>query len=149
MMAGRSLLRSFAVLSLLVMLVLSVLPVGSSLEVSDEVNITNNDDPEGAQRVDVDGDGNYHIAYLRDDGGDYFKLMWMKVSPSGNVLKGPTQVSPGTVESGYSALAIAVDGSGRAHIAFAVGPLEKQTAMVAQLFGNVKAQYISHVSAKQ
>ena len=108
-------------LALLGLLVLSVVPLPvASLELSEEYDITDTSDSEGSPRIDVDSEGNYHIAYLYADGGDYNDLMYRKVGPTGNTLAGPLTISPSNVESGYTALAIAVDPTDRVHIAFSV-----------------------------
>ncbi len=106
-------------LVLFALLVMSVVPMpAASLEVSDEYNVTDSSDPTGAPRIDIDTEGNFHLVYLTNDGGDYDKLMYRKVGPTGTTLEGPVQVSPGTVESQYGALAVSVDTAGRVHIAF-------------------------------
>jgi hypothetical protein len=111
----------FLSLVLLTLLVLSVVPLSvAPLELSDEYNITDSSDREYDQRAAVDPDGNFHIIHLLDDGGDYSDLMYRRVSPSGMTLVGPLQISPSTLDSIYGTIALAVDTSGRSHIAFSV-----------------------------
>ena len=120
-MAGRISVGKTLTLVLLALLVMSVVPMpAAALEVSDEYNVTDSNDPTGAPRIDIDTEGNFHLVYLTNDGGDYDKLVDRKGGPSGNTLEGPVQVSPGTVESQYGALAVSVDTAGRVHIAFSV-----------------------------
>ena len=121
LMAGRLTVSKALPLAVLVLLVLSVVPAGvTSLEVSEPVNVTDDNDPDGSARLDVDSDGNYHLLYLTDTGGTYPELMYRKLDNTGSTLEGPTRLSPTSVDSAFGQIAIAVDSSGRAHIAFSV-----------------------------
>ena len=106
-------------LVLFALLVMAAVPMpAASLVVSDEYNVTDSNDTAGAPRIDIDTEGNFHLLYLLNDGGDYDKLVYRKVGPTGSTLEGPVQVSPGNVESQYGALALSVDPALRVHIAF-------------------------------
>ncbi len=119
LMTGRLSVAKVLTLLMLALFLLSTVPMaGTSLDVSEDYNITDTNDPTGSPRVDVDVDGNYHVVYLFDDGGDYIDLIYRKVGPTGNTIEGPLQVNPGNVNGGYGALAISVDTAKRAHIAF-------------------------------
>ena len=108
-------------LVLFALLIMAAIPMpAASLEVSDEYDVTDSNDTAGASRIDIDTEGNFHLVYLNNDGGDYDELTYRKVGPTGNTLEGPLQVSPGTVESQYGALALSVDPAGRVHVAFTV-----------------------------
>ena len=121
LMTGRLSVGKVMTLLILVLFVLSTVPLGgAALDVSDDFNITDTNDSTGSPRVDVDVDGNYHVAYLFNDGGDFNDIIYRKVGPTGNTIEGPLQINPGNIDSSYSALAISVDSSKRAHIAFAV-----------------------------
>jgi hypothetical protein len=121
LMTGRLSVVKVLTLLMLALFLLSTVPMAvTSLEVSEDYNITDTSDSTGAPRVDVDSDGNYHIVYLFNDGGDFNDLLYRKVGPTGNTIEGPLQVNPGNVDSGYSALAISVDTAKRVHIAFAI-----------------------------
>jgi PKD repeat protein len=121
LMAGRLTVSKALPLVVLVLLVLSVVPAGvASLEVSDPVNVTDDSDPNGSARLDVDSDGNYHMLYLTDTGGTYPELMYRKIDNTGSTKEGPTRLSPTSVDSAFGQIAIAVDTGGRAHIAFSV-----------------------------
>ncbi len=106
-------------LVLFALLIMAAIPMpAASLVVSDEYNVTDSNDPTGAPRIDIDTEGNFHIVYLLNDGGDYDELTYRKVGPTGSTLEGPLQISPGNVESQYGSLAVSVDPALRVHIAF-------------------------------
>jgi PKD repeat protein len=110
-----------SVIALLVLLVISTAPFSvSSLDFSEEYNVTDTSDPEGAPRLDIDSEGNFHLLYLMNDGGDFDKVMYRKVGPTGSTLTGPLQISSSSVDGPFGQLAIAVDSSDRSHIAFSV-----------------------------
>ena len=101
-MAGQISVGRSLTLVILTLLVMSAIPMPTaSVEVSDEYNVTNSSDPDRAPRIDIDTEGNFHIVYLTNDGGDYDELTYRKVGPTGTTLEGPVQISPGSVESEY------------------------------------------------
>lgn len=121
LMVQRSTLGKAMSVALLVLLTLSALPMsGLALEVSDEMELDTNDN-DIIQRVDGDGDGNYHVLYYSDEsGGDYYDLMYKKVGPTGNVMVDSIKLTPSNMDAGGGNTAIAVDGSGRAHVAMVI-----------------------------
>jgi PKD repeat protein len=121
LMVQRSTLGKAMSVTLLVLLTLSALPMsGLALEVSDEMEI-DTPDVDVIQRVDGDGDGNFHVIYYSDEpGGDYFDLMYKKVGPAGNVIEGPVQLTPSNMDRDGGNTAIAVDSTGRAHVAMVI-----------------------------
>jgi len=108
-------------LVLFALLVMAAIPMpAASLEVSDEYDVTDSNDPTGSPRIDIDTEGNFHLLYLLDDGGDWPELAYRKVGPTGSTLEGPVQVSPGNVDGQIFALALSVDPAMRVHIGFTV-----------------------------
>ncbi|MCJ2540870.1 MAG: PKD domain-containing protein [Candidatus Thermoplasmatota archaeon] len=106
---------------MLMLLVLSVVPMPAmSMEVSDEMEIDTND-RDILQRVDGDGDGNFHVIYFSDEpDGDYNDLMYKKIGPSGDTLVDSIKLTPSSMDLGVGNTAIAVDDSGRAHVAMVI-----------------------------
>ncbi|UCC93397.1 MAG: PKD domain-containing protein [Thermoplasmata archaeon] len=106
---------------MLALLVLSVVPMPSmAVEVSEEMEIDTND-RDFIQRVDGDGDGNFHVIYLSDEpGGDWFDLMYKKLSPAGDVMVDSIQLTPSNMDASLRNSAIAVDDAGRAHVAMVI-----------------------------
>jgi PKD repeat protein len=121
LMVQRSTVGKAMSVALLVLLMLSALPISSlALEVSDEMELDTNDS-DIIQRVDGDGDGNFHVLFYSDEpGGDYMDLMYRKVGPSGNVIVDSIKVTPSNMDTSGGNTAIAVDGSGRAHVAMII-----------------------------
>ncbi len=121
LMTRREFMRKIVPISLLVLLVVSVMPMpAASLTVSDEVEYDTND-TEVIQRVDGDGDGNYHVIFRSDaPSGDTFHLLYMKVDPSGKELVSPLKVTPNNLDDHVGNTALAIDSAGRAHIAISM-----------------------------
>jgi len=93
---------------------------GRDPDATDEYDVTDSNDPTGSPRIDIDTEGNFHLLYLLDDGGDWPELAYRKVGPTGSTLEGPVQVSPGNVDGQIFALALSVDPAMRVHIGFTV-----------------------------
>jgi len=120
LMTLRLYLAKATTMVLLALLVISMFPFPSgAMEVSDEIDIESSELFEDNLRVDSDGDGNYHMVTVYDfDSSDYDDLVYRKVDPAGEILEGPLQISPSNAEQPPIRTSIAVDSSGRAHIAF-------------------------------
>ena len=117
LMVQRPTLGKVIPIAILMFLVLSMVPVPTgALEVSEESNVTDNNDWDRVHRIAVDTDGNYHLVY--NEVGDDDFVMHRKVSPTGETLAGPTKISPSNIDSSYDSLAISVDSSDRVHIAY-------------------------------
>jgi PKD repeat protein len=121
LMVHRVILGKTLPLFMLVFLVISVVPMtGLSTEVSEEMEIDTND-TDVIQRVDGDGDGNFHVLYYSDaSGGDWLDLMYKKIGPSGNTLVNEIKLTPSNMDAGGGNTAIAVDDAGRAHVTMVI-----------------------------
>jgi len=102
--------------ALLALLVLTGIPSGSCLEQSAERQVTNTDSQEWFPRAVQDSEGNFHLLYLWNDGGDD-QLFYRKVSPTGTTIGTPVRLSP-TNSTAISNAAIAVDPADRVHVTF-------------------------------
>jgi PKD repeat protein len=101
---------------LLVALLMSVVPMATlSFDVSDEVQVTDTTDAEQLPRVAYDASGNVHVIYVVT--GTDWSLKWMKLDPDGDRLAGPVDVTPSGTTGTITSHAMAVDGSGRVHVA--------------------------------
>lgn len=121
LMVQRPTLGKVIPIVMLILLVLSVVPMPTmSMEVSDEMEIDTND-TDIIQRVDGDGDGNFHVIYYSDEpNGDYNDLMYKKIGPTGDTLVDSIKLTPSNMDAGGGNTAIAVDDSGRAHVAMVI-----------------------------
>jgi PKD repeat protein len=121
LMVHRVTLGKMLPIVMLVLLVLSVVPMPTlSVEVSEEMEIDTND-TDIIQRVDGDGDGNFHVIYLSDaPDGDWLDLMYKKIGPAGNTMVDEIKLTPNNMDAGVGNSAIAVDDAGRAHVAMVI-----------------------------
>ncbi len=93
---------------------------GLGMVVSDEMEVDTSY-TDIIQRVDGDGDGNFHVIYYSDEpDGDFSDLMYKKISPSGSTMVNSVRLTPSNMDIGGGNTAIAVDSSGRAHVAMAI-----------------------------
>jgi hypothetical protein len=92
------------------------MPSGSGLEQSAEHQVTDTTSQEWFPRAVQDSEGNFHLLYLWNDGGDD-QLFYRKVSPTGPTIGTPVRLSP-TNSSAISNAAIAIDPSDRVHVTF-------------------------------
>ncbi len=113
---GKALYTRLLSVALLALLVMTCIPSGSGLEQSAEHQVTNTDPQEWYPRAAQDSEGNFHLLYYWNDGGDD-QLFYRKVSPTGTTIGTPVRLSP-TNSTALANAAIAIDPADRVHVTF-------------------------------
>jgi hypothetical protein len=118
----------------------------SSLNVSDETEVTNTSDPESTPRVAMGPDGNMNLIYGFND-GDEWELWYRKVDENATTLKGPIQFSPTDTVGTYGGFDLVVDATGRVHIVFSVAQEDDDVRDI--FYAQVSSDGAVAVSAKR
>ena len=118
-MAGtRSLKIVLPIIALATLGFLAVSSMVTAQEVSGPYTLADTDNGENNPEIAMDSEGGFHVIYYAYDFDDERGwLEYVKVSPSGSVLKGPLTLSDPNTEY-VNAYDIVVDSSDRVHVVF-------------------------------